>query len=119
MAYETYRVEATRDETVAAGGVNIEITAFIDREPETHDYTIGRLTRAPRGVWNSRLHIAGDFATLSEALTAIAVAFPEIGRIRCYEYTVDDEYAREVAPLLRSGGKWRPENGAPPDRAEG
>ena len=108
MAYETYRVEVTRDETVATGGVGIEITAYIDRMPETHDYTVGMLSRAPRGVWNSRLLFAGDFATLGEALDAIAAAFPETDRISCYEYTVDNEFPVEVPPLVRSEGKWRP-----------
>ncbi len=108
MAYETYRVEVTRDETVATGGVSIEITAYIDRVPETHDYTIGRLTRAPRGVLNSRLAFAGDFATLGAALEAIVAAFPEIDRIACYEYTIDNEFPVEVPPLVRSEGRWRP-----------
>jgi spore coat protein CotH len=66
------------------------------------------LSRAWRGVWNSRLQYTGDFDTLAEALAAIAAAYPEADRIRCYEYSVDDEYAREVAPLLRSGEKWLP-----------
>src|ERR1700719_3895666 len=109
MAYETFRVEITRDETVASGGVSIDITAYIDRVPETDAPTRGMLTRASRGVWNSRLQFTGDFDTVSEALAAIDAAYPEIGRIRCYAYTVDDEYPREVAPLLKSGGKWRPE----------
>jgi hypothetical protein len=108
MAYETYRVEITRDETRADGAVSIEITAYIDRVPETHDYSFGMLTRAPRGVWNSRLQFTGDFATLSEALAAIDASYRDADHIRCYEYTVDDEYAREVAPLLKSGGKWQP-----------
>ena len=108
MSYETFRVEITRDETVADGGVSIEIVAYIDRVPETHDYSTGMLTRVPKGVWNSRLQFAGDFETLGEALAAINAACPDIDRIRCYEYTVDDEYAREVAPLLRAGDKWLP-----------
>ena len=108
MSYETFRVEITRDETVASGGVTIEITAYLDRVPEHNDYSFGMLTRAPRGVWNSRLQFTGDFTTLSEALAAIDAAYPDADRIRCYEYTVDDEYPREVAPLLRSGDKWRP-----------
>jgi len=62
----------------------------------------------PKGVWNSRLQFAGDFETLGEALAAIGAAHPDTDRIRCYEYTVDDEYAREVAPLVKSGGRWRP-----------
>jgi hypothetical protein len=107
MSYETFRVEITRDETVASGGVSIEITAYIDRVPETHDYSVGLLTRVPKGVWNSRLQFAGDFETLSEALAGINAAYPDADRIRCYEYTVDDEYAREVAPLLKLGDKWR------------
>ena len=108
MAYETYRVEVTRDETQPEGGIGIEITAYIDRMPETHDYTVGMLTRAPRGVWNSRLAFAGDFSSLSEALEAIGSAFPEIDRIRCYEYTVDNEFPVPVPALVRSGDKWRP-----------
>ena len=55
MAYQTFRVEITRDETRASGTVDIEITAYIDRMPETNEATIGRLSRAQRGVWNSRL----------------------------------------------------------------
>ncbi|MGE0259811.1 MAG: hypothetical protein AB7H71_01570 [Alphaproteobacteria bacterium] len=108
MAYETYRVEVTRDETLQTGGVGIEITAYFDRVPETNDYTVGMLTRAPRGVWNSRLLFAGDFATLGEALAAIGAAFPEVDRIRCYEYTVDNEFPVEVQPLVRTGDRWRP-----------
>jgi hypothetical protein len=109
MAYETYRVEITRDETRADGAVGIELTAYIDRVPETDAPTRGMLTRASRGVWNSRLQFTGDFGTLREALAAIEAACPEADRIRCYEYTDDDEYAREVAPLVRAGDKWRPE----------
>ena|SRR5579862_7383839 len=108
MSYETFRVEVTRDETLPAGGVGVEITAYLDRVPETDAPTRGMLTRATRGVWNSRLQFTGDFATLGEALAAIAAAYPEIAHIRCYEYTVDDEYPRAVAPLVRSGDKWRP-----------
>ena len=112
MAYETYRVEITRDETQAEGAVGIEITAYLDRVPETDAPTRGRLTRASRGVWNSRLQFTGDFENLGEALAAIDAAYPESARIRCYEYTVDDEYPREVAPLVRAAGKWRPDGGA-------
>jgi hypothetical protein len=108
MAYETYRVEITRDEASPSGAVSIEITVYLDRVPETDAPTVGRLTRASRGVWNSRLQFTGDFATLPEALAAIAAAHPDADRIRCYEYTVDDEYPVEVAPLMRSGDKWRP-----------
>ena len=108
MAYETFRVEITRDETVASGAVGVEITAYIDRLPETHDYSQGMLSRAPHEVWNSRLQYAGDFESLADALAAIEARFPEVERIRCYEYAVDNEFAVEVAPLLRQGGKWRP-----------
>jgi hypothetical protein len=111
MSYETFRVEITRDETVASGEVGVEITAYLDRLPETGDYSRGMLTRAPKGVWNSRLQFAGDFGNLTEALAAIGATYPETARIRCYEYTVDDEYAREVAPLVKSGDGWRPEGG--------
>lgn len=108
MAYETFRVEITRDETPEGGAVGIEIIAYLDREPETNIATRGMLTRAQKGVWNSRLQFTGDFASLSEALAAIDAAYPEALRIRCYEYTVDDEYAREVAPLVKSAGRWAP-----------
>src|SRR5215471_15340021 len=108
MAYQTLRVEVTRDETRDDGPVSIEITAYIDRMPETNEATIGRLSRARRGVWNSRLQYTGDFDTLGEALAAITAAYPEVDRIRCYEYSVDDEFAREVAPLARSGKNWLP-----------
>jgi hypothetical protein len=108
MSYLTFRVEITRDEWQPAAPVGIEITAYIDRVPETDAPTRGMLTRASRGVWNSRLQFTGDFETLAEALAAIAAAYPDAERIRCYEYTVDDEYPVEVAPLVRSGDKWRP-----------
>src|ERR1700751_757629 len=108
MAYQTFRVEITRDETRDDGPVGIEIIAYIDRMPENKEATIGRLGGAWRGVWNSRLQYTGDFETLAEALAAIMAAYPEADRIRCYEYSVDDEYAREGAPLLRSGEKWLP-----------
>jgi len=108
MAYQTFRVEITRDETRDDGQVNIEITAYIDRMPETNEAAAGRLSRAWRGVWNSRLQYSGDFETLAEALAAITAAHPEAERIRCYEYSVDNEFPVEVAPLLRSAGRWLP-----------
>jgi hypothetical protein len=108
MGYQTFRVEITRDETRDDGPVGIEITAYIDRMPETNEATTGRLSRAWRGVWNSRLQYTGDFDTLGAALAAITAAYPEADRIRCYEYSVDDEFAREVAPLARSGKDWLP-----------
>jgi hypothetical protein len=109
MAYETFRVEVTRDETRPGAPVNIEITAYIDRMPETNEATVGRLSWAWRDVWNSRVQYTGDFDSLAEALAAITAAYPEAQRIRCYEYSVDNEFAVEVAPLLRSGQKWVPE----------
>ena len=113
MSYLTFRVEVTRDEWRPDEPVMIEITAYIDRVPETGDYSRGMLTRAPKGVWNSRLQFAGDFAELGEALAAIDAAHPEATRIRCYEYTVDDEFPREAAPLVKTGGKWAPAGGNP------
>jgi hypothetical protein len=107
MAYQTFRVEVTRDETRDGRPVGIEITAYIDRLPET-EAARGQLSRVWRGVWNSRLQYAGDFETLGEALAAIAAACPGADRIRCYEYSVDNEFAVEVAPLLRSGDSWLP-----------
>ena len=108
MAYLTFRVEVTRDETRAGGEVGIEITAYIDRVPETDAPTRGMLTRASRGVWNSRLQFTGDFDELTEALAALDAAYPDATRIRCYEYTVDDEFPREAAPLVKSDGAWEP-----------
>ena len=106
MAYQTFRVEVTHDETRDSGPVSIEITAYIDRMPETNEATIGRLSRVWHRVWNSRAQYTGDFETLADALAAITAAYPRADRIRCYEYTVDDEFAREVGPLVRSGEKW-------------
>lgn len=106
MSYLTFRVEITRDEWRPDEPVGIEITAYIDRVPETGDYSHGMLVRAPKGVWNSRLQFAGDFDELGDALAAIDAAHSEAARIRCYEYTVDDEFAREIAPLVKTGGKW-------------
>src|SRR5215470_14703097 len=108
MAYETFRVEVTRDETRDGGPVNVEITAYIDRMPETDEAAVGRLSWSWRGVWNSRVQYTGDFETLAEALVAITAAHPDAQRIRCYEYSVDDEFAREVTLLVRSGDKWAP-----------
>jgi hypothetical protein len=105
MAYLTYRVEITRDESRRSGTPSIEITAYIDRVPETDEPEFGRLSRAYKGVWNSRLQYAGDFESLSEALVAIEAAYPQVEHIRCYEYSVDNEYPNEMPPLRRSGKK--------------
>ena len=109
MAYQIFRVEITRDETRAAEPVSIEITAYIDRMPETDEATVGRLSGASRGVWNSRLQYTGDFETLADALAAIMAAYPEADRIRCYEYSVDNEFPVVVAPLVRFGENWLPD----------
>ena len=108
MSYLTFRVEITRDEWKPAEPVGIEITAYIDRVPETDAPTRGMLTRAAKGVWNSRLQHTGDFEMLTEALAAIDAAYPDATHIRCYEYTVDDEFPREAAALVKTDGKWAP-----------
>ena len=108
MAYETYRVEVTRDEWKPDEPLGVEITAYLDRVPETNVPTRGMLTRAAKGVWNSRLQMTGDFETLAEALAAIDAAYPEAMQIRCYEYAVDDEFAREAVLLMKTAGKWAP-----------
>jgi len=46
MSYLTFRVEITRDEWKPSEPVGIEITAYIDRVPETDAPTRGMLTRA-------------------------------------------------------------------------
>ena len=74
MAYQTFRVEITRYETRDDGPVSIEITAYIDRMPETDEVSVGQLGRVWRGVWASRLQYAGDFDTLAAALAAIGSA---------------------------------------------
>jgi hypothetical protein len=112
MSYLTFRVEITRDEWKPAEPVGIEITAYIDRVPETDAPSRGMLTRAAKGVWNSRLQHTGDFDELSQALAAIDAAHPEATQIRCYEYTVDDEYPVEAAPLVKTGDKWTPRDEA-------
>jgi len=114
MAYEMFRVEVTRDETGASGGVKVAITAYIDRLPEFEDAGVGRLTRASNEVWNSRLQFTGHFDTLAAALAAVEAAHPAVAQIRCWEYTVDDEYPVEVAPLVREGDRWRPGDNPPP-----
>lgn len=108
MSYLTFRVEITRDEWKPNAPVGIEITAYIDRVPETDAPTRGMLTRAAKGVWNGRLQHTGDFETLGDALAAIDAAYPDATQIRCYEYTVDDEYPVEAPPLVKSGDKWLP-----------
>jgi hypothetical protein len=108
MAYLTYRVEVTRDEARPSGIPSIEITAYIDRIPETDAPEFGRLSRAFKGVWNSRLQYTGDFESLSEVVAAIEAACPEVEQIRCYEWSVDYEFPNEMAPLRRSGSKWSP-----------
>lgn len=114
MSYLTFRVEVTRDEWKPDAPVGIEITAYIDRVPETDAPTRGMLTRAAKGVWNSRLAFTGDFDSLAEALAAIDATQSEAKQIRCYEYTVDDEFPREAEPLVKNGGKWEPERGERP-----
>ena len=108
MSYLTFRVEITRDEWRPDAAVGIEVTAYIDRVPETDAPSRGMLTRASKGVWNSRLQFTGDFDSLAEALSAIDAAYPDAARIGCYEYTVDDEFPREAPPLLKRGGMWMP-----------
>jgi hypothetical protein len=108
MAYQVFRVEVTRDETRGDAPPGVEITAYIDRMPETSPAAVGQLSRVWRGVWNSRLQYAGDFETLAEALAAITASYPRADRIRCYEYSVDNEFPVEVAPLLRRGDTWAP-----------
>ena len=108
MTYETYRVEISRDETRADAPVTIEITAYIDRVPEDNEATFGRLTRAARGVWNSRLQFTGDFETLSAALAAIDAVHPEATGIRCYEWAYDYDFPVEAAFLVKTDGGWSP-----------
>jgi hypothetical protein len=119
MSYLTIRVEVTRDEWKPAEPVTIEMTAYIDRVPETDMPTRGMLTRAAKGVWNSRLQHTGDFDELPEALAAIDLAYPDATQIRCYEYTVDDEFPREATALVKSHGGWVPRDQEPRFRRDG
>jgi hypothetical protein len=104
----TYRVEVTRDETRSSGGVSIAITAYIDRVPETPPVDVGRLTRAPKGVWNSRLLFSGDFDALAEVVAAIEAAFPDVAEVSCNEFSIDYEFPNEMPPLHKSDGRWLP-----------
>jgi hypothetical protein len=108
MAYLTFRVEITRDELSSSATPNVEITAYIDRVPETDAPEFGRLSRAYKGVWNSRLQYTGDFESLSEAVKAIEAAYPAIEQIRCYEWSIDYEFPNEMAPLSKSDNQWLP-----------
>jgi hypothetical protein len=54
MAYHTLRVEITCDKTRDGGPISIEITAYIDRMPETNDATIGCLSRGMAGAFALR-----------------------------------------------------------------
>src|SRR5260370_18498546 len=103
MAYQTFRLGFTRDETRDDGRVGIEITAYIDRMPETNEATMGRLSRVWRGGWNSRLQYAGDFDSFAEALAAIMAAHPQSHPIRCHEYTPPHPVSPQVAPLRAVG----------------
>jgi hypothetical protein len=89
-------------------GARKEILHLAERSESRADHLDRRCRIDKRGVWNSRLQYTGDFETLAEALAAIMTAYLEAHRIRCYEYTVDDEFAREVAPLARSEENWLP-----------
>jgi hypothetical protein len=108
MAYLTYRVEITRDESGSSATPNVEITAYIDRVPETNTPEVGRLSRAYKGVWNSRLQYTGDFESLPDALAAIEAAYPKVAHIRCYEWSIDYEFPNEMAPLRKTGNRWSP-----------
>lgn len=108
MGYLTFRVEITRDEVHASAAPRVEITAYIDRVPETDAPEFGRLSRAYKGVWNSRMQYTGDFESLAQALAAIETAYPQAQSIRCYEWSIDDEFPVEKAILRRSGDKWSP-----------
>ena len=77
MAHLTNRVEVTRDESRPSVTPSIEITAYIDRVPETDASEFGRLSRT--------------YKSLSEALAAIETGYPEVDHIRCYEWSVDYE----------------------------
>jgi len=48
MSTTVFRVEVFRDETRAVGGVTVEITAYIDRVPETDMAGPGYLARVPQ-----------------------------------------------------------------------
>jgi hypothetical protein len=60
----------------------------------------------------SRAHpgqqVLSDFESLSEVLVAIEAAYPEVGHIRCYEWSVDYEYPNEMTPCLDRGKNGRP-----------
>ncbi len=94
MAYQTFRVETTRDETRDAGaGQHRDHRLYRSHagDQRGHDRAV---ESGLGGVWNSRLQYSGDFESLAAALAAIDAAHPEADLIRCYEYSVDDEFTR-------------------------
>jgi len=109
MAYQTFRVEITRDETRDDGPVGIEITAYIEphaRDQRGHGWavepdvvagcgTVGCNTPAISRHWRRRLPRSW-------------LPFPRPTASAANEYSVDNEFPVEVAPLLRSGVKWVP-----------
>jgi hypothetical protein len=82
MGYLTYRVEITRDEVHSSAPQNIE------RECGTPGCNIPQFRGTVAGA-------CGDRGRL-----------PQAERIRCYEWSIDDEFPVEKAILHRSGGKW-------------
>ena len=84
MSYETYRVgtRASADD----GAVMIEITASIDRVPETNDCQSRELTRVPKGCGKP-----AAIAAISRLGRGVprSPASPRASAIRCYEYSVD------------------------------
>ncbi|MBV8777575.1 MAG: hypothetical protein JO032_21360 [Alphaproteobacteria bacterium] len=109
-----FRVEVIREEARGPGAVSIDITAYIDREPDDNEADFGVLSRVPPSIWNTRMLLTGDFASLGEAVAAIERAYPNAEMLNCYEWPPQFESAVTVAPLLRSGRAWR-RGGCPAD----
>jgi hypothetical protein len=95
MAYKTFRVEITRDETRDSGPVIIEITAYIDRTPETNEATVGVAVTA--SGWVERERNPSSFAGLDDFIAGSASPIDRIGT------EAHPVAKRGIRPVLQAG----------------
>ena len=103
MSYLTFRVEITRDEGSRPCRRHRDHRLYRpgagDRRADAGDAD----ARLARACGTAGCNSPAISTTLAEALAAIAAAYPETERIRCYEYTVDDEYPARGGAAARIG----------------
>ena len=78
MAYVTYRVGVTRHESRRSGTASVEITAYIDRVPETKEPELGRLRTAFKGVWDKSAPIYRRFRVVVRGAGGNRIAYPAV-----------------------------------------